>query len=161
MWTVPVSPENPYRVLTILGTVPASPQKHTTTKPHVSVAIVARVAESASLPQPSQSSLALAMPAVHSRMKVRRRFTHKQAAPGSGPSSRRRLQGKQPPPDRSSMLRAAVQAQAHGLECADDTLQPLGPKVRRNHVHYTHVRTRNPTSTSTRATAWLIQTPTL
>ena len=66
MCTVPVSPENPYRVLTILGTVPASPQKHTTTKPHVSVAIVARVAESASLPQPSQSSLALAMPAVHS-----------------------------------------------------------------------------------------------
>ena len=110
----------------------------------MSVAIVARVADSAILPQPRQSSLAFAMPAVHSRMQVRRRFTHKQAAPGSGPSSRRRLQGKQPPPDRSSMLRTAVQAQAHGLECADDTLQPLGPKVRRNHVHYTHVRTRNP-----------------
>ena len=84
------------------------------------------------------------MPAVHSTMRATHRLRHKQPAPGAGPSSRRRLSGKQPPPDRSSMFRAAVQAQAHALECADDTLQPFGAKVRRNHVHYTHVRTRNP-----------------
>ena len=62
----------------------------------------------------------------------------------SAQPARRRLKGKQPPPDRSSLLRAAVVAQSHALECADDVLQPLGRKAQRNHVHYTHVRTKDP-----------------
>ena len=84
-------------------------------------------------------------------MAPRRRLTRKQPAArsphvgaGVGPDPPRRLRGKQPPADRSSLFRAAVHAQAHALECADDILQPLGPKVRRNHVHCTHVRTRDP-----------------
>ena len=77
-------------------------------------------------------------------MRPPRRLRGKQPPAASVPSARRRLTTKQAPPDRSSLFRAAVLAQAHALECADDSLEPLGPKVRRNHVHYTHVRTRNP-----------------
>ena len=77
-------------------------------------------------------------------MVVARRLHQKTPAPGPSASSRRRLRSKQPPADRSSLFRAAVLAQANALECADDVLQPLGPKVRRNHMHYTHVRTRDP-----------------
>ena len=73
------------------------------------------------------STAASAMPAVHSTMRPPRRLRGKQPAPGSAPSTRRRLTSKQAPPDRSTLFRAAVLAQAHALECADDTLQPLGP----------------------------------
>ena len=81
---------------------------------------------------------------VPSAMRSPRRLRGKQPPAASGPSARRRLTTKQAPPDRSSLFRSAVLAQAQALECADDTLQPLGPKVRRNHAHYTHVRTTNP-----------------
>jgi hypothetical protein len=55
----------------------------------------------------------------------------------------RRLTTKQAPPDRARLLRDAVAAKAHALECADDTLPTLGQRVRRHHVHYTHTRTNN------------------
>ena len=70
----------------------------------------------------TKPSAAFEMPAVHSTLRVPHRLRHTQPAPGSGPSSRRRLAGKLPPPDRTTRFRAAVQAQAHARECAGETV---------------------------------------
>ena len=70
----------------------------------------------------TKPSAAFEMPAVHSTLRVPHRLRHTQPAPGSGPSSRRRLTGKLPPPDRTTRFRASVQAQAHARECADETV---------------------------------------
>lgn len=58
------------------------------------------------------------------------------------PDKTRRLVGKQAPAARARLYRAAVAEMAHALECPDDTLGVLQQK-QRNHVHFTHVRTKN------------------
>ena len=46
-------------------------------------------------------------------------------------------------PDANPQAAAVAVAAAIDAECADDKLTPLTVTVKRQHVHYTHVRTHN------------------